>query len=75
MHNLIKSQIQNLNNFNFHYILIILIKFHLMRNNCLNSFISKMRKLEKKSSLRPIITIITEMVNHLGKAERKDNEK
>lgn len=72
MHDLIKSQIQSLNNLNFHYILIILIKFPLKHIDCMNSFISKMRRLEKKLFL---LHIISEVVNHLVKAEKKDNEK
>lgn len=72
MHNLIKSQIRNLNNLNFHYILIILIKFPFKCSDCSSSFIIKMRRLEKKLFL---LRITSETVNHLVKAEKKDNEK
>lgn len=72
MHDLIKSQIQNLNNFNFHYILIILIKFPSKCNDCFSGSISKTRRLEEKQFL---LHIISEMVNRLWKAEKKDNEK
>lgn len=72
MHNLIKSQIQNLNNLNFHYILIILIKSPLKCNDCMSSLIIKRRRLEKTLFL---LHVLSEMVNHPMKAEKKDNEK